>query len=148
MVVRILHILTVIFLFLIVLIIIYAQFIMPYLQRQDTSIPKRIEGIPLTAVWSGGWDGGNWYDCHPLNKKEYQCSIYNDYTGSICTEGIFTLGMYYWDKKLKKRFYFDFDKASIDKRLKSFKFSNGGGETEGIEFFNVSVGFIRKNSKR
>ena len=51
--------------------------------------PERKSGIPETAVWAGGVDGGSWIQCTREHGIEYSCAIYNDYTGHILAKGTF-----------------------------------------------------------
>ncbi len=53
--------------------------------------PPRLPGVPAAAVWAGGVDGGNWFDCHQLAGSElsFECAIYNDQTGTLYARGRF-----------------------------------------------------------
>lgn len=46
--------------------------------------PERIEGIPVSAVWHGGRDGGYWFDVTEIKSGPiYRIKIYNDVTGKL-----------------------------------------------------------------
>ncbi len=54
--------------------------------------PKRPEGVPASAVWSGGADGGAFFDCAPSRSGEPNpCTVYNDGTGDIYMSGRFVI---------------------------------------------------------
>ncbi|WP_020397253.1 hypothetical protein [Thiolinea disciformis] len=55
----------------------------------DIYQPKRVYPIPSSAVWYGGIDGGNWFDCKP-QKNHYFCKIYLD-NGYLTNYGDFRL---------------------------------------------------------
>lgn len=47
--------------------------------------PKRSENVPKTAIWSGGCDGGHWFEQVgriSVNNR-YRIRIYNDYDGNL-----------------------------------------------------------------
>src|SRR5215212_10027994 len=46
--------------------------------------PKRPHGVPSAAIWSGGGDGGAWFDCNLEHAKQANlCAIYSDNDGSL-----------------------------------------------------------------
>jgi hypothetical protein len=50
------------------------------------------EGVPSSAVWAGGADGGAFFDCAPSQKNEPNvCTVYHDSTGAIYMKGKFVL---------------------------------------------------------
>jgi len=50
------------------------------------------DGIPLSAVWSGGPDGGSYIDCLASEKGESnRCTVYNENTGDVEQSGAFGL---------------------------------------------------------
>jgi hypothetical protein len=64
--------------------------------NQGTSnreVPGRIQGIPDSAFWVGGSDGGNWYLVKNIdaNKNSAYISIYHDFTGDLLLSKKFTL---------------------------------------------------------
>ncbi len=50
---------------------------------------ERLEGIPLSAVWAGGTDGGAWISCTLIKNIRVKCIVYNEYTGEVDAEGEF-----------------------------------------------------------
>lgn len=56
------------------------------------SDPERPPSVPTTAIWSGGPDGGNWFDCDSKNNSEYNyCTVYADVTGVVLETGHYQL---------------------------------------------------------
>ncbi len=52
--------------------------------------PKRAAGVPESAVWAGGADGGAWIECQVTpNGKSNPCKIWNDQTGALEAMGDF-----------------------------------------------------------
>lgn len=46
---------------------------------------KRPNSVPVTAVWDGGADGGNWIDCKVVDSTNniFYCTVFDDYSGEI-----------------------------------------------------------------
>lgn len=59
----------------------------------QANAPKhRPKGLPDSAVWSGGLDGGSYIDCYYNKQTERDdCTIYNDYTGNVMGSGSYVL---------------------------------------------------------
>jgi hypothetical protein len=56
------------------------------------SSPERPPNVPASAVWSGGPDGGNWFDCDTKQDSEYNhCMVYADVTGIVLESGRYQL---------------------------------------------------------
>src|SRR5215470_4410681 len=54
--------------------------------------PARPAGVPSSAVWAGGADGGAFFDCVPSwNGEPNFCTVYNDSNGAIYMSGRFVL---------------------------------------------------------
>jgi hypothetical protein len=54
--------------------------------------PARPAGVPSSAVWAGGADGGAFFECLPSQKGEPNaCTVYDDSTGAIYLSGKFVL---------------------------------------------------------
>lgn len=53
---------------------------------------RRPSGVPGTAVWAGGADGGAYIKC-TVNKDRNvnPCTVWNDYTGQVAESGEFRL---------------------------------------------------------
>ena len=54
--------------------------------------PTKPSGVPPIAVWTGGVDGGSFFECdtdtaHNVNR----CLVYNDHTGDVAGGGFFRL---------------------------------------------------------
>ena len=58
--------------------------------EQKPTAPARAAGVPPSAVWGGGADGGAWFDCRRA-ANGYQCSVYDDYTGELWGRGCFVV---------------------------------------------------------
>ena len=47
--------------------------------RSTVSAPSRPATVPLSAIWSGGKDGGAWYDCSfTVGESTNLCAIYSE----------------------------------------------------------------------
>lgn len=59
----------------------------------DKAEPKGIKGIPETAFWVGGQDGGQWYEIKSIDRETLAADIviYNDNTGVMEMSGQFKL---------------------------------------------------------
>lgn len=55
--------------------------------------PVRPDGVPPSAVWAGGPDGGSWVLCRPSESElsTFHCTAYNDFTGDVAASGRFVL---------------------------------------------------------
>jgi hypothetical protein len=54
--------------------------------------PPRPALVPDTAVWAGGVDGGNFFECDVDGQDNVnRCLVYNDYTGDVDGGGFFRL---------------------------------------------------------
>jgi hypothetical protein len=53
--------------------------------------PARPSRVPLSAVWTGGADGGAFIDCHVRTDGLNDCTVYNDGTGDVYMQGTFEL---------------------------------------------------------
>lgn len=69
--------------------------------------PERPRKVPNTALWAGGADGGAWFLCKDVIDKplHYDCTIYNDFTGDIGSQGRFILRGYTWNEEKKRATY-------------------------------------------
>jgi hypothetical protein len=61
------------------------------LLRQEAQNPARPTGVPAEAVWSGGPDGGAWFQCAALNDDEFNCTVFADTTGDVVERGHYRL---------------------------------------------------------
>jgi len=89
--------------------IIFAYFIIDYLFNSCYVIaPERISSIPPEAVWAGGPDGGSWFLCKKESGRDdlYSCVIYNDFTGTVWSKGLYVLRRYEWNEAKKQAEYF------------------------------------------
>jgi hypothetical protein len=58
----------------------------------ESGAPARPKGVPASAVWAGGVDGGAFFACTPSRMDEpNECTVYNDHTGKIWMSGKFVL---------------------------------------------------------
>lgn len=58
----------------------------------SVSDPERPPSVPEAAVWSGGLDGGNWFNCDSKLDSEYNsCTVYADVTGVVLETGRYQL---------------------------------------------------------
>ena len=53
--------------------------------------PPRPVGVPQSATWAGGADGGAFIDCRVNADASDTCKVYNDFTGQIWMSGIYVL---------------------------------------------------------
>ena len=53
--------------------------------------PERPAGIPLSAKWNGGCDGGYWIDLVDVRDDKYRFRIYLDYAAIVTMDADFTL---------------------------------------------------------
>ena len=54
--------------------------------------PARPAGVPVSAVWVGGADGGAFIDCaRSLHGEPNRCNVYNDGTGAVEMDGLFVV---------------------------------------------------------
>lgn len=60
--------------------------------NSNTEAPKRLENIPLEAQWYGGADGGAWITVQESEMTNtFTIKIYNEFNGSLWTEGLFKI---------------------------------------------------------
>lgn len=53
---------------------------------------KRPPGVPETATWAGGADGGSYMHCAvDLKHDVNECRVWNDYTGQLMESGSYRL---------------------------------------------------------
>jgi hypothetical protein len=52
---------------------------------------KRPGGVPASATWVDGADGGTWIDCHKIagDAPRFDCAIFNVRTGAPYAKGVF-----------------------------------------------------------
>lgn len=63
-----------------------------YCRETKIKAPDRLPSIPEKAVWSGGVDGGNWFELsRVLSKNTFKIKIYNDFSGGLIADNIFVL---------------------------------------------------------
>ena len=64
--------------------------------------PDKVAGIPESAFWAGGKDGGQWYivDSIDKNTKTIRCKIYNDNSGQLIVDKKFKLHCYLNESKI------------------------------------------------
>ena len=56
------------------------------------AVLKRPKNVPGTAVWSGGPDGGDWFDCAVGESTMFNnCTVYADVTGAVVESGRYQL---------------------------------------------------------
>jgi hypothetical protein len=56
------------------------------------SEPARPTGVPRSAIWAGGADGGAFFLCSPSTANEANaCTVYNDSTGDVYMSGNYLL---------------------------------------------------------
>jgi hypothetical protein len=52
----------------------------------------RPSGVPSTALWAGGADGGAYIECSVNEERNVNhCTVWNDYTGQVAESGDFRL---------------------------------------------------------
>lgn len=53
--------------------------------------PTRPSNVPATAVWSGGPDGGDWFECESTQSSHNRCTVYADVSGAVVESGRYQL---------------------------------------------------------
>lgn len=59
--------------------------------NKPCSPPDRPTGLPSTAEWFGGCDGGNWIELLSLDDGKYHFKIYRDWDGVLVMDADFVL---------------------------------------------------------
>ncbi len=55
-------------------------------------VSKRHAGIPESAVWAGGYDGGAWFNCDvDQDRKVNRCRVYGEQSGELLIQADFRL---------------------------------------------------------
>lgn len=72
------------------IVIVYAILFIDFKTNVGT-LPQKPDIVPDTAIWSGGLDGGYWFDFIEYNKntKEYTFVIYEQTNGTVELNGKF-----------------------------------------------------------
>ncbi|MCE5309247.1 MAG: hypothetical protein LLG20_16525 [Acidobacteriales bacterium] len=69
--------------------------------------PARPEGVPHSAVWAGGVDGGAFVDCSPSHDGgPNPCTVYHDGTGGVLSSGRFVVEGTKWGATADKLQYY------------------------------------------
>ncbi|MCK6612178.1 MAG: hypothetical protein L6Q78_14200 [Bacteroidia bacterium] len=84
----------------------------------NTSEPSRHRSVPKYAVWSGGVDGGFWFDyIESKTQNKVHLKIFNDYSGELVLDADFlgtdTCLIPQGRKVLDSINYFEFDKIVL-----------------------------------
>ena len=61
------------------------------LQKKPCGEPAKPEGVPRTAIWNGGCDGGYWLDLVEAKGAKYRFRLYLDYTAEVVMDADFVL---------------------------------------------------------
>lgn len=81
--------------------------------EQEMNPPQRPNGVPDSAVWGGGADGGSWLDCTPADRPQsYMCSIYWDTDGSLWARGTYVLRQVTWSGDQQAAIYSEVESES------------------------------------
>lgn len=59
--------------------------------KKTTNEHIRPVGIPETAIWAGGLDGGSWIDCISIENNSIYCRVYFEADGDLYFGGKFVL---------------------------------------------------------
>lgn len=51
--------------------------------------PERVKGVPISAVWHGGCDGGFWFELVERKSNIFRFRIYNDGSGLLLFDADF-----------------------------------------------------------
>lgn len=83
----------IVFLLLAICLIIFVTNIYIKIQyHPTTNVPNHPAGVPLSAVWFGGPDGGTFFDLVEIkNDSIYRFKIYSDYSGDLMMDADFKL---------------------------------------------------------
>lgn len=104
---------------------------------KDARQTERPANVPVNAKWSGGVDGGSWFNCNPIKKKwHYDCVVYNDFDGQVEDEGVYVLRSVYWSKEQNKM---------IDESMESFSVSYNYFDGDMISL-NNTLALIKENT--
>jgi hypothetical protein len=76
---------TVIILSALIGVVLFSVFLLNYSMKLPCDPPQKNEKIPENAVWSGGCDGGYWFEQVDYNSVHnyYRIRIYNDFDGNL-----------------------------------------------------------------
>jgi len=87
-----------------ILLMIGLMFTMFVCTQSKIESPERLKGIPESAFWVGGPDGGSWFVVTDIGAKDIYCfTIYFDSTAKIWYQGNFKLiGKHKSLRELKK----------------------------------------------
>jgi hypothetical protein len=93
--------------------LVYISFLASCNKPPELRPEKRPAGVPNTAEWAGGADGGAYIQCAiDLQRNVNPCTVWNDYTGQVMESG---------DYKIAKQ-----DRAAATSELK-FVFADFDG---------------------
>ena len=71
-----------------VIIVLFITYVLILLFR-PCNAPERVEGIPVSAVWHGGCDGGFWFELVERKGDIFRFRIYNEGTGLLLVDADF-----------------------------------------------------------
>jgi hypothetical protein len=54
-----------------------------YSMTQPCDPPSRPQGLPASAKWYGGCDGGNWIELVSISDNKYRFKVYRDWDGVL-----------------------------------------------------------------
>ena len=57
--------------------------------NQHCEPPKKPNGVPVSAVWKGGCDGGNWIELVSIKNDTLRFKIYRDWNGDLLLDADF-----------------------------------------------------------
>jgi hypothetical protein len=91
-----------------------------------TDTHKRPLGVPNTANWAGGIDGGYWFNCTVDSKAlcRYTCAVYNEHNGEIISQGQYLLYKQQWDVSKKTPTYLKVDQPVPELRYRNYDGTN------------------------
>jgi len=76
--------------------------------------PNRPTGVPASASWAGGWDGGAWVECRlEPGAAANQCRVYDEISGQVLLDAPFVLRSCGKPARIEELRYNAFDGTSI-----------------------------------
>ena len=72
-----------------VIVIIVSVIICILKQAGNNRGPERPANVPVSSIWKGGLDGGNWYEFVEMKEDTIRIRIFNDWNGSLILDADF-----------------------------------------------------------
>lgn len=76
-------------LIIILALIVFGMLFSKWFFNQPCEPPKKPNGVPVSAVWKGGCDGGNWIELVSIKNDTLRFKIYRDWNGDLLLDADF-----------------------------------------------------------